>query len=203
PARHYLACQVFSWGGELITTVYVHIAVQGRSLYLESTTTALPPCRVEYRIVDTVDGNGPMAWLRAVKNGLVDTPRTIWRSPIQLTAALINLVAGSSAGSGERLRLQQGYDYGARIGIRELGSERDNRFLTQTQDVWKYKRLIERRVVASVLDFLEDRGIDTAEYRARVDSVLVNNGMIATGGSTIKDSVNKGGNIGMPPGVRA
>jgi hypothetical protein len=44
PARHYLACQVFSWGGELITTVYVHIAVQGRSLYIELTTTALLPC---------------------------------------------------------------------------------------------------------------------------------------------------------------
>jgi hypothetical protein len=203
PARHYLACQVFSWGGELITTVYVHIAVQGRSLYLESTTTALPPCRVEYRIVDTVDGNSPLAWLRAVKNGLLDTPRTVWRSPIHLTAALINLVAGSSGGSGERLRLAQGYDYGARIGIRELGSERDNRFLAQTQDVLKYKRLIERRVIASVLDFLDDRGIDTAEYRARADSVLVNNGMIATGGSTIKDSVNQSGNAGMPPGGRA
>ncbi len=203
PARHYLACQVFSWGGELITTVYIHIAVQGRSLYLESTTTALPPCRIEYRIVDSVDGNGPMAWLRAIKNGLVDTPRTMWRSPVQLTAALINLVAASSAGSGERLRLEHGYDYGARIGIRELGSERDNHFLTQAQDVLKYKRLIERRVIASVLDFLQDRGIDTAEYRTRTDSVLVNNGMIAAGGSTISDSSNRGGNIGMPSGVRA
>ena len=34
-ARHYLACQVVSWGGEIVTTVFVHVSLQGRTLYLE------------------------------------------------------------------------------------------------------------------------------------------------------------------------
>jgi hypothetical protein len=172
PARHYLACQVFAWGGELITTVYVHIAVQGRSLYLELTTTALPPCDERFRVVDTVEGHGTAAWFRAFKDGLVETPRAIWRSPLNLGAALINMVAGSAGTTDAPTRMARGFDYGARIGIRELGAEPQMRFLTQTQDVVKYKKLIERRVIASVLDFLDDRGIDTAEYRARAASVI-------------------------------
>ncbi|GGQ85479.1 hypothetical protein [Couchioplanes azureus] len=201
PARHYLACQVFSWGGELITTVHVHIAVQGRSLYLELTTTALPPCDERFRIVDTVEGHSSVAWLRAVTTGLADTPRMIWRSPANLAAALINLVAGADSGPAEEARLTRGYDYGARVGIRELGREPEMRLLTQLQDVAKYQKLIERRVIASVLDFLDDREIDTAEYRARAASILNVDGGVHNWGGTVTNNgpvagrdVHAGGN---------
>jgi hypothetical protein len=180
PARHYLACQVFAWGGELITTVYVHIAVQGRSLYLELTTTALPPCKEEYRIVDTVDGAGARAWLRALRTGLADTPQSIWRSPANLIGALINMIAASGT-PVDNTRVIRGYDYGAVVGVRELGSDPEMRNLTQLQDVDKYQKLIERRVIASVLDFLDDHGIDTIEYRTRAAAVLNNSGVMVTG----------------------
>jgi hypothetical protein len=176
PARHYLACQVFAWGGELITTVYVHIAVQGRSLYLEVTTTALPPCDERFRVVDTMSGHGNRAWFRAFTDGLLETPRIIWRSPLNLAAALINLSAGSAVAAASPDRLTRGFDYGARVGIREIGAEPEMRYLTQMQDVAKYQKLIERRVIASVLDFLDDRDIDTEEYRARANAILNVNG---------------------------
>jgi len=171
PARHYLTCQVFSWGGQLITTVYVHLAVQGRSLYLELTTTALPPCAEAYRVVDTEDGTGAMAWLRTLRAGVADTPQAIWRAPANLAGALITMVAAAAAPVGGD-NLTPGYDYGARVGVRELGSDLEMRNLTQLQDVAKHRKLIERRVIAAVLDFLDDRGIDTIEFRARVASVL-------------------------------
>jgi hypothetical protein len=185
PARHYLACQVFGWGGQLVTTVYVHIAVQGRSLYLEMTTTALPPCAERYRIVDTAEGTEAMAWLRAVKRGLLDTPRIIGRAPATLVGALINTMTGSGSVAGAPM-LTRGYDYGAQLSVRELGSElvfRNGtdladgvRNLVQVQDIARYQRLIERRVFAAVLDFLDDRNIDTTEYRARAASILNVNG---------------------------
>lgn len=202
PARHYLACQVFAWGGQLVTTVYVHVAVQGRSLYLEMTTTALPPCDDRFRIIDSVDGYGAAAWLRAFTTGLAETPRAIWRSPVNLAAALINLVAGTASTSGGASRVNQGFDYGARIGIRELGSEPGLRYRTQLNDIVKYKKLIERRVIASVLDFLDERDIDTAEYRARAASILNISGGVNSFGSgdvTNHGAVHGGG---VPQGAR-
>lgn len=173
PARHYLTCQVFSWGGELITTVYVHIAVQGRSLYIEMTTTVLPPCNDDYRVVDTVENIGSAAWLRAIRNGIVDAPQTVWRSPLSLFRGLVDMGRSSSGGQVGPTGLTRGYDYGAVIGVRELACREDGmRNLVQSLDFEKYQKLIERRVIASVLDFLDERGIDTAEYRARAASVL-------------------------------
>jgi len=59
--------------------------------------------------------------------------------------------------------------------VRELGSDR-LRSLVQVSDVQKYQGLIERRVIASILDFLEERGVDTAEYRQRaVPRITYNN----------------------------
>ncbi|GAA0566423.1 hypothetical protein GCM10010172_57770 [Paractinoplanes ferrugineus] len=171
PARHQLVCQVFAWGGELITTVYVHIAVQGRSLYLELSTTALPPCADRYRIVDTIEGSGAGASWRAARAGLFGAPGTIWRAPLALSRAVLSLFR-TSVGPISSVRLPKGYDYGARLGIRELGSETRVRNFVQLQDVEKYQRLIERRVIASVLDFLDLKGVDTTEYRARAASVL-------------------------------
>jgi hypothetical protein len=193
PARHYLTCQVWGWGGQLVTTVYVHIAVQGRSLYLEMTTTALPPCAERYRIIDTADGTEGMAWLRAVKRGVLDTPRAVGRAPGNLVGALVSQMTGSGSGSGART-LARGYDYGAQVSVRELGSElvlRNGtelvdgvRNMVQVQDVTRYQRLIERRVFAAVLDFLDDRDIDTTEYRARAASILnVSGGVNSFGGS--------------------
>ena len=47
-ARHYLRAQVVSWGGGVVTTVFVHVSLQGRTLYIEFATYALYPVRPEY-----------------------------------------------------------------------------------------------------------------------------------------------------------
>jgi hypothetical protein len=184
PARHYLTAQVFAWGGELITTVYVHIAVQGRSLYIELTTTVLQPCSDEYRIVDTVENLGAGAWLRAIRTGITGAPQTVWRSPVSLFRGLIELSRSTSAGPVATTGLTRGYDYGATVGVRELACRvAGMRNLVQQLDVGKYQKLIERRVIASVLDFLDDKHIDTTEYRNRAASILNVQGSVGSIGS--------------------
>ncbi|WP_431904095.1 hypothetical protein [Micromonospora carbonacea] len=181
PARHFLVCQVLSWRGELVTTVYVHVAVQGRSLYMEFTSTALPPCDERYRVVDQVGGTGPAAYARAVVRGLLDAPAIIGRAPLNLARAGLDALANSSwfrADGPPRL----GYDYGARVSVRELGMAADTRHHVQTQEIDKYQRIIERRLLAAVLDFLEGHGVDTSEYRQRA-TTLLNAGAIVTGGN--------------------
>jgi hypothetical protein len=93
----------------------------------------------------------------------------------------------SMAASGRRpsrTKVRKGYDYGARIGLREMGASDEVRDHMQTQDIVKYGRVIERRVLAAVLDFLEDRGVDVAEYRQRSLTIL-NTGAVATSGGTV------------------
>ncbi|MER5700856.1 hypothetical protein ABT023_02680 [Micromonospora sp. NPDC002296] len=181
PARHFLVCQVVSWRGELVATVYVHVAVQGRSLYMELTSTALPPCDERYRVVDQVGGTGPAAFLRAGARGLLDAPVIIGRAPLNLLRAGLDALVNSSwflAGGPPR----PGYDRGARVSVRELGMAGDTRHHLQTQEIDKHQRIIERRVLAATLDFLESRGVDTSEYRQRA-TTLLNAGTVVSGGS--------------------
>ena len=48
-ARHFLVCQVNAWDGELVTTLYLHMALQGRTLVVQLSGWALAPCDPKYR----------------------------------------------------------------------------------------------------------------------------------------------------------
>ena len=179
PARHYLACQVVSWGGDVVTTVYVHTAVQGRSLYLEVTSTTIAPCNERYRIVDADAGTGPRAWLRAALHGARHTPRTVIRAPSRLVRALVDMSGhGSITRRGTSRRRK---DYGAVVSVREMGSRDRLRNFTQHQDILKFRRLIESRVFAHVLDFLDDHDVDTSEVRDQRANILYNSGILVGG----------------------
>jgi hypothetical protein len=190
PTRHYLMCQVVSWRGELVTTVYVHVALQARTLYLEVTSAALGPCDERYRVVDKVGGTGPIAYLKAVWRGIIDSPRTIALAPVNLVRAALDAITSAADAVAPAQRVAQGYDYGAVVSVRELGSSHVLRTHVQEQDIIKHVRLIERRVLAATLDFLQTKGVDTTEYRQRVTNVLtagvvnMGNGSVTVHGDT-------------------
>lgn len=185
--RHYLACQVESWDGELVTSVYVHFVLVGRSLYMEIATCGLAPCRDAYRVVDDPRSHVPMAQLRAVWSGLTNAPGIVASAPANLIRALVRAVSRSAANQSRRL--PRGFDYGARTSARELASPDELRNDFQTQDVVKYKNVITRRVVAATLDFLESKGVDVAEFRQRAN-FLINSG-VYVGGSVGANSLNQ------------
>jgi hypothetical protein len=186
PARHFLACRVESWRGELVTNVYVHFAVQGHTLYLEMSSWALPPCDERFRIVDKIDGTGPAAYLRAIRRGLVDTPRTVGRAPLELFRTLADTIAGNvrSSSTGQ---LRPGYDYGAETSVRQLAMNAYLRNSLVRHDFSKYSQIIERRVIAAVHDFLESKGVDVTEFGQRAVNIL-NNGVMHTGKGDIDNS---------------
>jgi hypothetical protein len=79
-------------------------------------------------------------------------------------------------------------DHGTLVSVRQLGTKDKLRNFTQRKDVLKFRRLIEIRVYAHVLDFLDANDVDTTEYRARSASVL-NVGVINNGEATINGDV--------------
>ncbi|MEU7750190.1 hypothetical protein [Micromonospora sp. NPDC049171] len=185
PARHYLACRVVSWGGDVVTTVYVHIALQGRSLYLEVTSTTMAPCNERYRLVDADGGTGARAWLRTAIDGARHTPQTIVHAPGNLIRALVDMSGyGSRTQRGTSRRRK---DYGAVVSVRDMGSRDKLRNFTQRQDILKFRRLIESRVFAHVLDFLDEHDVDTSEVRAQRATILYNNGILVGGDMSVND----------------
>jgi hypothetical protein len=186
PERHYLVCQIVSWRGEVVTTVYVHVAVQGRLLYLELISAGLPPCDERFRIVDQVGGVGPMAYARTLRDAVAETPRIAAGSLANLVRAGIDVIVGTvnNASAPADRAVSRGYDYGARTSVRDLGRALTPRSHLQVQDIDKYSRIIERRIMATVLDCLEAWGVDTTEFAERAVNIL-NAGAIHTGNGDI------------------
>ncbi|NLU79224.1 hypothetical protein HCA58_12715 [Micromonospora sp. HNM0581] len=190
--RHYLACQVNSWDGELVTTVYVHYALQGRTLYFEVDTCALAPCRDEFRMVDDVSSIGVVPYLKVGWRALVDAPATVAAAPRSLFRAALRALSRRLSSS----TATRGYDRGARLSVRELATPDIVRNDFQMQDVAKHKKIITRRVVAATLDFLVTRGVDVTEFRQN-SRVLINSGIYA--GGSIGD-ISDISNSFAPPG---
>jgi hypothetical protein len=189
--RHYLACRVPSWGGEIVTSVYVHASLQGRTLYLEFATLALLPIRHTYQQVDKPSTTGPAALARKLGKSLVSLPQelqaiqSIIDAPAQVWSAIrprpdLTLQRQANARA----------DIGANMSAREAAAVEAKRSYFQTQDILQHSKIIERRLIATVGDFLMKHHVDTTEFLQRATAIL-NNGVINTGSGNvdISDSV--------------
>ncbi|GHC55850.1 hypothetical protein [Streptomyces flavofungini] len=182
--RHYLTCQVESWGGEVVTTVFVHVSLQGRTMYIEFSSRALAPTRLAYQVVDTIGGTGTLATLRAAAYHGIRI-RDIALAPVRLLRAPLPLL-GALGGGGDATvaQLKRGRDIGADCSARELAAIGADENYFQTFDVVKHLKIIEQRLLSTVGDYLTERGVDTSEFRRRATAIL-NNGVISTGNSGI------------------
>lgn len=184
-ARHYLTCRVESWGGDLVTTIFVHVSLQGRTLYIEFTTCGLAPTRLEYHAIDVVGRTGRMAVAGAAFTGLLLLPAAAL-APMRLMGAA-SLLLGSlgAAPDATAASLKRGNNIGAELSARELASIEADESYFQTFDVAKHSKVIERRLLATVGEFLKEHGVDTTEFLQRATAIL-NNGVINTGSGNVE-----------------
>ncbi len=182
-ARHHLACQVVSWGGEIVTTVFVHASLQGRTLYLEFSTYALFPMPHRYHSVDEVGGDGPRSVARSACLGLRDIPLALL-APRRLQHGLELSVKALRARRDKTTQPRRGVNIGTRFSLRERATDDDAETYFQLRDISKHLKIIERRLLATVEGFLVEAGVDISEFVQRATTIL-NNGVINSGSGDV------------------
>ncbi|SCL36381.1 hypothetical protein GA0070616_5472 [Micromonospora nigra] len=186
-ARHYLCAVVPSWGGEVVASTFLHFSTDGRVLYLECARTVLEPPRLAYHDVDRLpEVLPPSQFAQLLATATERLLRTALGAPGRLLRDLVAALRRNPRQARLRRAAQEdlGYDYGTRVGVRELaaGSGYHNYF--QVLDAAKHLKVVERHVLAAIVDFLDERGVDTAEFRIRQTTIL-NQGVIQTGGLSV------------------
>lgn len=157
---------------DIIVSAHVHVAVEGGKLYVEFIGTVLPPVRDEFRIVDRLRPDlgrllaralpgVPSDWLNSIA-----APRRLVRSLRQM----ISINQRAYQAHADALAFKS-YDHGARLSVRELAAEPHTRTFLQDLDATKYLKLVEKTVLATVLDHLERAGVDTSEYRMQMTHI--------------------------------
>ncbi|SNY47469.1 hypothetical protein [Paractinoplanes atraurantiacus] len=216
--RHYLRAVIPASGKEIRTpdgrlvlpaqdsgigvTAFIHLAAEGGMLYTEFVCTVMPQVKPLYQFVDNVRPE------RVPTHALSDTLRNFLRDNILGPVHLARLgwdtvrLPSRMARSGRSADDFRFYDYGAHFSVRELASQRPTVKFMQVLDAEKYVKLLDRVVNETVLDYLAEQGVDTAEFRAAVASVSIDNATFY-GGQQSFGGRNTFTQHNMPGGSRA
>ncbi|MCX4761982.1 hypothetical protein OG562_13565 [Streptomyces sp. NBC_01275] len=188
-ARHYLGVYVSSWGGELVTSTFLHFAVEHKTLYIDCQRVVMPPVAERYRVLDRM-GRRPSSDARLWGITLLKTPLRIVLAP----ALIVGRRVSDLAHRLDRKRLERqaesgsGVDFSVGLNIRKWIGEGVYRSHFQKIDSDRHLKAIERHVLAEIVEFLDDKGMDVSDFKSQ-QTVILNQGIIHTGGTSNADNV--------------
>jgi hypothetical protein len=167
--RYYRCYRVETWDRDVTVSAYLHLGAGERMLYLEWTPCLLRPVAERYRKVNSV----PVAPLVPLRDGLVD----LLRLPYTLPGRTLRLFRRMRA-KRQSVGLVQADRYGTLQSLREMGAGRDFDNYFQGTDVDRYLKLLERRLVRAVGEFLDARKISSTSFVAQAAPVVNNHAYI-------------------------
>jgi hypothetical protein len=181
-ARHYLCTHVSSWDGELVTSTFLHISTDQHTLYIDCQRAIMPPMEDKYRILDRIE-HKHASKARLWGTALLLTPLRVIMAPALLTGRYVSDLAHRT----DRKRLERdaatgsGVDFSVGVNIRKWISKSIYRNHFQKIDADKHLKVIERHILANVIEFLGEHGVDVSEFKTQQTAIL-NEGIIQIGG---------------------
>lgn len=175
--RHYKWIQVHDWGSELVVSYFLRLSRRGsHSLFVEVGKYVLPPLHPSLRAVDALpDDEWRQIALLAVRELLLVPAavlgafhRTLGRS----TDAVVRWLGFEARRSRREIDRDVLYDYGAGASLREQLTCGSYSHFFQKMDQDMYVKVVETRLLDTLVDFLDEHGIDTAELRSRQTTIL-------------------------------
>jgi len=190
-ARHYRRYQVTSWQGDISVSYFVRFTRFGDYLAVEVSSAILTPIKEAYNLEGGRLRGG--SWPRLLARALAWTVFASIAFPFVVLARLNGVAEGWRA--RRRVRGQaagdSSFDYGATSTIRELAAQLEYRRYFQLLDRQAYKSVLEKGLLEALVEFLEQHHVDTSELKER-QSVVLNNGIMMSGGSLQADSLAVG-----------
>jgi hypothetical protein len=182
--RQYRVVRVAAWGGELVLSIFVRFLRVERGLFTEVGYFLLPPLDESCHAVDRIrPAPDWRANLRLLFDSVVATPILWVQAPFAVAYRLLAPLRRRLRARRARLqvRADPSFDYGAAPSVRDELKSKAYRQYFQKLDREMYAKVIERQLLDSMINFLDEHDIDTSELRQRGMTVL-NNGVMMSGG---------------------
>jgi hypothetical protein len=193
-ARVYLDVRVVDWQGELVFSTFVRFSKTGNCLFAEASHFVLPSLASHYHVVDGLTPQPTARSLATIAGqSLVALPKVMPAS----AAKTVMGAAGPSRRSLEdrsvrrSIRENNAFDYGATTSIRQQGTAAAYQRYFQLLDKEMYLKVVERRLIDTILAFLDEKGVDTSDLRQQSQHIY-NNGVIVNGGALNSHNVAVG-----------
>ncbi|MET1073143.1 MAG: hypothetical protein ABWY11_10905 [Umezawaea sp.] len=176
-SRFYRRFSLVTWEDDLVVSVFVHVAMDESTLYLEWTPCVLRPISAELTAVDSEPASAWVPVGRALKDLVL--------LPAGALSRAMRLVVRPRALRPDRGRVDPDR-YGCLLTLREMAADVELRSYFQQADVERYTHLLRTRVTLAVAEILRTAGYHTASFDQQVQSVVnttVNTVTVADGGT--------------------
>ena len=185
--RHYKCIRITDWNGELILSIFLRFVKIGQNLFTEASYFLLTPLRDYYDQFDnmltepTDEDSGEI--LEIAGQGF----RTIFLWLLSPFEVFHRFNRSHEQKSQERsirhhIKKYPTFNYGATTSLREGVSYPEYRQYFQKLDQEMYLKIIERQIIDSIKNFLENKNVDTSDFE-QARSTILNHGVIVSGGS--------------------
>ena len=185
-ARRYKRIQLHHYGNELIGSSFFRCSRVGQTVFLECSHYLLTPVADAYRTVDALPNlnwrTGPAEVLAAA----LAAPFVAALSPLALIGRLVAGVSDALElpfrAQRSQIRDTQRFNYGAPVSLRASMAGGLYKHYFQHQDYYFFQQLVDKRILSSIVDFLDAHGIDTSDVKEQTN-VLMNQGVIVQNGN--------------------
>jgi hypothetical protein len=196
--RHYKWIRIEDWGGELVVSYFLRCARVGESLFVEARQFLMAPLANKYRMIDSLPESGAALHLTCLLEALVIGAVMLVAAPfLALTTALDNLAkrlaANHRRGGGLHRVMQRltQYNYGAVTSLRASLAQPNFLHYFQQSDADLYRKVLERKLLDTIITFLDAHDIDTSDIRERQTTIL-NSGILIQSGNVRAESLAVG-----------
>ena len=183
-ARYYQCLRVETWDRELVVSVFLHLAVDHSTLYVEWTPCLLMPIQRPFRAIDNLSSSQLVpVWQGLVR--LLQLPASLPSRVLHLSRWLRPLPVERGVSNPAR--------YGSLRSIRELAADGDVHNYLQRADVDRYLKILESRFVLVISRILREFGYSSLEFDRQAAAVVTNNVFVE---SNFNAPVVTGGRVG-------
>jgi hypothetical protein len=193
--RHYKWIRVMDWGNELSSSYFLRCTVRGNNMFVEINRYLLTPLAHQYRQVDALAEESWQKGLGIAILALFVGPLKAAVSPLILLGRMQEYLEELlDKKHKERLKLIDEnplFNYGTGSSLREALSSGQFMHYFQKLDGDFYSKVLEREILAAIVDFLDAHDIDTSELKER-QSTILNSGIIIHGGDVKAESLAVG-----------
>jgi hypothetical protein len=181
-ARVYQFVEVSEWGEQVYITFFYRAALKGPMLYLENHSCVLQPVSLDYRKVDELAEPSFKEKVGTFIALAIFAPLICAWECFELLGFMRRRSECKNLEKQEKRKIneQKNYNYGALQSLREdvSSSTYDHFFEKADRELWT--KAIQKQLLDSVIEFLEEHSVDTSELRDQ-SSLIVNSGLIVHG----------------------
>jgi len=179
--RHYMCIQAVDWQGELVVSVFLRFGIKNGRLFCELSKFVLLPLKDELHRYDALGGRLRFRDFAAiVVRSFLATPGLWLRSPKVIWRPLAR--ARDRAQLDKRVEQDPYFDYGAPVTALDRVRSNDYRRYFQLLDKEMYVKVLERTVIDTIVEVLDEHNISTAGL-VETGQNIINNGVMMSGGN--------------------